>query len=270
MVLGLGVGAVEGLYDLAPRKLRNGLIGGAIGGLLGGSLFLPIQMMAGGTGMSSRAAGFAILGLAVGALIGLAQVVLREAWLTVLDGYRAGRQLILSQPVTCMGRGDHLSLPFLGPMNAELESEHVRIARQSDGSYLAEDNHSRLGTRLNNQALTSPAVLKDGDVIKFGTNFVRFNERQRRKGEAPAIQAGGFQGQVRAAPPPPPVRGAPPKPAASPVKSPATSVPPTAAPMKGPPPPAAPAKPAVSPPRPSAPPRPGSIQPPPSPPRRPN
>jgi hypothetical protein len=268
MVLGLGVGAVEGLYDMSPRKLRNGLIGGAIGGLLGGSLFVPIKnLVASDTGMSSRAAGFVILGLAVGALIGLAQVVLREAWLTVLDGYRAGRQLILSQPVTCLGRGDHLALPFMGPMNAELESEHVRIVRQAGGAYVVEDNHSRLGTRLNNQALGAPAELKDGDVIKFGTNFVRFNERQHRKGQGPAVQAGGFQGQVRAAPPPPPVRSAPPKlgaaPAASsPARAQPAAAPPAAAPLKGPAPAAAPAKPSV---RPPAPPRSGSIKPPPPP-----
>jgi len=258
MILGLGVGAVEGLYDLAPRKLRNGLIGGALGGLLGGFLFDPIRIMVGGSGMSSRATGFVILGLAVGTLIGLAQVVLREAWLTVLDGYRAGRQLILSQPVTCLGRGDHLPLPFLGPMNAELESEHTRISRQADGSYVVEDNHSRLGTRLNNQVLSAPTVLKDGDVIKLATNFVRFNERQRRTGDAPAVQAGGFQGQVRDAPPPPQRMAAPPaRPSATPGK-----------PSSSPPTPSKPAAPAVKPPSPPAPPRSGGIQPPP-PPRRP-
>jgi hypothetical protein len=255
-ILGLGVGAVEGLYDLAPRKLRNGLIGGALGGQLGGFLFDPIQKMVGGSGMSSRAAGFVILGLAVGALIGLAQVVLREAWLTVLDGYRAGRQLILSQPVTCLGRGDHLPLPFLGPMNAELESEHTRISRQADGSYVVEDNHSRLGTRLNNTALSAPTVLKDGDVIKLATNFVRFNERKHRTGDGPGIQPGGFQGQVRAAPPPPQRTAAPPaKPAAAPGKLSAS-------------PPASSKPAAAKPPAPPGPPRSGGIQPPP-PPRKP-
>ena len=39
MVLGLGVGVVEGICDRSFRKIRNGLIGGAIGGLLGGLLF---------------------------------------------------------------------------------------------------------------------------------------------------------------------------------------------------------------------------------------
>jgi hypothetical protein len=203
MIVGIGIGAVEGFYERSASKLRNGLIGGALGGLLGGALFDPIKdWIAHGSGMSSRAAAFVILGIAIGALVGLVQVVLKDAWLTVLDGYRPGRQLILSRPVTPLGRGDHLQLPFLGPMNAGVESEHVRIIRQANGSFVVEDNHSKSGTRLNNQPLTQPAMLNDGDVIKFGTNFVRFNERRRHKGQEPLTPA--FQGQVRAAPPPPP------------------------------------------------------------------
>ena len=52
---------------------------------------------------------------------------------------------------------------------------------------------SRLGTRLNNQPVQGPTPLKDGDVIKFGTNFVRFNERHKRAGqpESGAVE-GGF------------------------------------------------------------------------------
>jgi hypothetical protein len=205
VIVGLGIGMVEGLYDRSASKLRNGLIGGALGGFFGGLLFDRIQLwVAHGSGMSSRAAGFVILGLAIGALIGLVQVVLKDAWLTVLDGYRPGRQSIISRPVTALGRGDHLQLPFVGPMNATIESEHVRIVRQSNGSFVVEDNHSKLGTRLNNQPLTQPTLLSDGDVIKFGTNFVRFNERRRKEGQEPITPA--FQGQVRSAPPPPPAR----------------------------------------------------------------
>ena len=225
MIVGIGIGMVEGLYERSASKLRNGFIGGALGGLLGGLLFDPIQhWMAHGSGMSSRAAAFVMLGVAIGALIGLVQVVLKDAWLTVLDGYRPGRQLIISRPVTALGRGDHLPLPFLGPMNAGIESEHVRIVRQASGVFVLEDNHTKLGTRLNNQPLTQPTALKDGDVIKFGTNFVRFNERRRKEGQEPVSPA--FQGQVRAAPPPPPVRKSVPiAPTGAPVAPPASARP---------------------------------------------
>ena len=103
--------------------------------------------------MSSRATAFVILGVCIGALIGLAQVILRDAWLTVLDGYRPGRQLILSHAVTVVGRAEHLPLPFIGPMNKDVELEHLKILRQPNGSYLLENNRSRIGTRLNDQTV---------------------------------------------------------------------------------------------------------------------
>ena len=155
MVLGLAVGVVEGVYDRSFRKIRNGLVGGAIGGFVGGLLFDWIYNLGlTASGRSSRAAAFVVLGLSIGAAIGLAHVVFRVAWLTVVDGFRTGRQLNLTQSVTILGRGDHLPLPFLGPTNKDLEAEHLTIRRMPDGSYCLEDNHSKLGTRLNSQPLT--------------------------------------------------------------------------------------------------------------------
>jgi hypothetical protein len=203
MIMGLGVGAAEGVYERSSRKLRNGLIGGSLGGILGGLLFDPIA--GGGSGMFSQSLAFVILGLAVGALIGLTHVVLKEAWLTVVDGFRAGRQLILSQPVTVLGRGDHLPLPFLGYGGKDLESEHLRLVRQANGTYLAEDNHSRIGTRINGQLIQGPVALHDGDLIRLGTNIVRFNQSHRwarQRGEDSPGQLVASVGKI--APPPPP------------------------------------------------------------------
>jgi hypothetical protein len=206
MVLGLGVGVVEGIYDKSLAKIRNGLIGGAAGGLLGGLLFDWIyNLELHGSGRSSRAAAFVALGLLIGAAIGLAHVVFRIAWLTVVDGYRTGRQLNLTQPATILGRGEHLPLPFLGTSNRDLEVEHVTIRRMNDGSFRLEDNHTKLGTRLNSQLVSGPTQLRDGDVIRLGTNLVRFNERRRRSGEPPPeVQTADLAQPVVPMPPPPP------------------------------------------------------------------
>lgn len=105
MLVGLGIGVIEGLQERSIAKIRNGLIGGALGGLAGGLLFDPLAgLVVSATGMSSRATAFVVLGLAIGGCIGLAQVVMRQAWLTVVDGYRPGRQLLLSRPTTIIGR----------------------------------------------------------------------------------------------------------------------------------------------------------------------
>jgi hypothetical protein len=188
MIFGLGVGVVEGIYDRSFVKFRNGMLGGATGGLVGGLLFdWIVNLELTDSGRSSRAAALVVLGLSIGAAIGLAHFVFRVAWLTVVDGYGTGRQLNLTQSATILGRGDHLPLPFLGPGNMDLDSEHLSIRRMPDGSYCLEDNHSKLGTRINSQAANGLTPLKDGDIIRLGTNLVRFNQRQRSRGEAAPI-----------------------------------------------------------------------------------
>jgi len=275
MILGLAVGVVEGLYEKSPRKIRNGLLGGGLGGLLGGLLFDPVvRWTATDSGMTSRAASLVVLGMSIGGAIVLAQVVLKEAWLTVLDGYRTGRQLSLPQPVTVLGRSDNLPMPFLGPMNRDLEPEHLRIVRRPGGSYVLEDNHSRLGTRLNNQPVTDTVPLGDGDVIRLGRNLVRFNQRRRpRPQEAPPQPAarwseplGGLAAGLRPrqespAPPPPAggdlqrLQGA--RPETAPQRSPPAGPPLPPPPPSSPPPSSAPLS--------SAPPPPLSLFPPPAP-----
>lgn len=184
-VFGMGVGCAEGVYDRSLRKIRNGLVGGAAGGFVGGLMFNWIcDLSLTESGAASRAAGFVVLGFSIGAAIGLAHVVFRTAWLTVVDGHRTGRQLNLTQPLTVLGRGDHVPLPLLGPTNKDLDAEHALVRRMPDGSYCLEDNHTRLGTRLNGQVLTGATPLADGDIIRVGTNLVRFNERKRRRGES--------------------------------------------------------------------------------------
>jgi pSer/pThr/pTyr-binding forkhead associated (FHA) protein len=205
LIMGMGIGAAEGLYEHSRRKTRNGLIGGTVGGLLGGLLFGWIAQAR--LEMSGRATAFVVLGLCVGVLIGLAHVVLKEAWLTVLDGYRPGRQLILSKDTTTLGRAEHLALPFLGHADAELEPEHARILRQPDGQYCVEDNRTQIGTLVNSQPIHGPVVLRDNDLIKLGTNIVRFNHRRRdshREG-ATAGRSGPGKSLPISPPPPPPV-----------------------------------------------------------------
>ncbi len=260
MVVGVAIGAAEGIQEKSVRTCRNGAIGGALGGLLGGLLFGAISS---GSSMAGRATAFVILGIAIGALVGLAQLVLKEAWLTVVDGFRPGRELILGQTVTVLGRGDHLPLPLLGYPGRDLEAEHARITRQPDGRFLLEDNRSRLGTRLNGQPIATAMPLTDGDLIKLGSNLIRFNSRQRgsvRAAAAPAVPSAAMPGGGMAATLPPP----PPKPVVAPGSTP-RSPPPPWPPLPSAP-PAAPAPPAGSTPA-ASPNLPGGAVPPPPPPR---
>jgi hypothetical protein len=243
MVMGLGIGAVEGLYDRSWKKIRNGLIGGALGGLLGGLLFDPI-FLAVKSPMSSRAAAFVILGLCIGLLVGLAQVVLKEAWLTVVEGYRPGRQLILNREVTALGTSEKAQLPFIAFGAQGVDPLHVLVVQYQDGSYGAQDNNSRSGTLVNGERVRGAVRLQNGDVIALGRNTVRFNERfrhvQTTAGREPASRRPARKAEpelpipvavpvnvppptaVRTQPPPPPK--APPLPLGKPVYPPSRPV----------------------------------------------
>jgi hypothetical protein len=175
--IGAGIGASEGIIGRSMKKLRNGLIGGVIGGFLGGVFFYPMSKIA--TDVSSRAFAFVLLGLCVGLFIGLAQVILKEAWLTVEQGFRAGRQVILGQDQITMGTSEKASLIFIAYGAKGVEPIHLKISKQKDGGYLLEDNQSRTGTLLNGAPIGGATPLKDGDAIQFGVNVVRFNERAK-------------------------------------------------------------------------------------------
>jgi hypothetical protein len=227
-VMGMGIGAVDGLSDWSWKKLRNGLIGGALGGLLGGFLFDPIKDLAASrTGLASRAIAFTLLGACIGALIGLVQVALKEAWLTVLDGYRPGRQLILSKDVTMLGRAEHAALPFFGPLARDVEREHARILRQPGGRFVIEDGQTKAGTRVNGEPIVGQRLLRDGDLIRLGPNIIRFSERHRSASEPAAAPAPAPR--PTAAPAPRPVAVPPrPQPAPAPAAAPAAAPPVTA------------------------------------------
>jgi hypothetical protein len=184
MIMGLCIGCVEGIYDLNWRKIRNGLLSGAFGGFVGGLLFSPLSWLIGSL-MSSRAAGLVILGLCIGFLIGLAQVVLREAWLTVEEGFRACRQLVLGHQQIFLGTSEKAQLCFIAYGAKGVAPLHVSVARLQTGTYAVSDNGSQTGTFVNERRTVGWVPLRSGDVIHFGINKVRFNERQRPMSDRP-------------------------------------------------------------------------------------
>ncbi|HZZ78043.1 MAG TPA: FHA domain-containing protein [Gemmataceae bacterium] len=250
-LIGIGVGVAEGIFDRNINKIRNGLIGGAVGGFVAGLFFVPVSYIF-GSPMSSRAFAFVLLGLCIGLFIGLAQVILKEAWLTVEQGFRAGRQMILGQDEITMGTSEKSSLIFIAYGAKGVEPIHLKISKMKDGTgYMLEDNQSRTGTLLNGRPVTGPTPLQDGDAIQFGVNVVRFNERVSqgagerlpppvvKQAPMPApIPAGAIQTKPPAAPIP---TGA--------IQPPAKPVPKPAAPKPAAPKPAAAPK-AASPPQP--------------------
>ena len=195
---GLLIGASVGVFDVfaallrdrdsrgALRKVVHGLSGGALGGLLGGLLYLLLYAALGGLFgdkvdlnklWTPGAAGFVALGLCIGLLIGIAQVILKEAWLKVEAGFRPGRELIVSKGEIVIGRAEACDIGLFGDNN--VERTHARILRKGD-RYLLVDADTPAGTYLNGRRIDGPTPLRSGDEIRVGRNTLRFGERQKR------------------------------------------------------------------------------------------
>jgi hypothetical protein len=194
---GLLIGTSIGVYEilaglmrqenvtLPRRKLIKCLVGGAVGGLLGGLLALFLRNAwhkAFGDKdpdwlWSPTAWGFVALGMCIGLLVGLAQVILKEAWIKVEAGFRPGREMILSKEKTTIGRAEACDLGLFG--DPTIEKLHASII-QSGSRYFVEDAGTPGGTYLNDRPVGGRVGLNSGDLIRVGRSVLRFNERQKR------------------------------------------------------------------------------------------
>ena len=227
MAAGALVGLADGLSTLSRNRIRNGLIGGLAGGLIGGILFDPIKaLVARAAGdpslpfeITSRAAGFVAVGLCIGGAVGLTHLLLRHAWLTVLDGDRPGRQVILTASGLTLGSDPRAGLPFLRDADRSLLPTHLRIVPDRGGSFLllhaskAADADVTVVKKGIRQIYSSAdqndkgISLENDCVIICGRNSIRFNEKSTKS------EVAGPTGATSAPPRPAPVP--PPKPPAA-------------------------------------------------------
>ncbi len=230
MAAGGLIGLADGLFALSSNRMRNGLIGGLCGGLIGGILFDPIRAMVAGTAVAadptmhfeitSRAAGFVAVGLCIGGAVGLTHLLLRHAWVTVLDGDRPGRQVILTGGGLTLGSDPSAGLPFLREADRSLLPCHVRIVSGKGGSFslvagapgalaeVTDIKHDLRVTRSLEDASPNGLILNNDSVITCGRNSIRFNEKVRRadmpgSGTASIPQARPEPKPAQAPPPPP-------------------------------------------------------------------
>ena len=143
-LIGASIGAFDILNaaaakrDMRPalKKTLNGAYGGFLGGFVGGLLFglvFGIEFLP----RSDLAIGLVILGLCIGLLIGLAQVVLKEAWLKVESGFPRRPRTHADQ-----GRDDHRPCGVVRPRPVRRQ-HHRAVARP----HRAEEQPVRAGRR---------------------------------------------------------------------------------------------------------------------------
>jgi hypothetical protein len=197
LLIGMSIGVFEFVTALrqqrptkAPRaKLLKGLAGGALGGLAGGSLsgVLGEAILAilhaedRGLYWSPTAIGFVALGMCIGLMVGLSQVLFREAWIRVQSGFRAGREQLLTKDETIIGRAEGSDIALFG--DPGVERSHARIVRRGD-RFVLENIGAASATYVNDTPVQGPTALRSGDLIRVGRSVLSFGERQKRAATA--------------------------------------------------------------------------------------
>lgn len=172
---GIGPGLCPGVATHDKRRAVRGLFGGLGGGFVAGVLFDLVWALlphsAGDTGTSSRFAGDVVVGATIGLMVALVEVVLKDAWLTVISGRRNGAQFILSKTTTSIGTDDHDDVILWG--DVRIAPQHAQVQRASR-HYMFHNFSALNSTLVNGHSVGHATTLHDGDIIRLGETELVF------------------------------------------------------------------------------------------------
>jgi hypothetical protein len=175
---GSAMGLAQGIALRSKRLLIYGLLGGIVGGLLGGLLFDPIDLILLGpdkpSAAWSRLIGFAVIGLSVGGMIGVVELLARDAWLRMTQGPLTGKEFLIFKDVMKVGCSPRSDIYLF---NDPLVAEHHAILRAIGDECEVEARQSASPVLLNNRAITR-ARLRHGDNVTIGRTSFIFQQRK--------------------------------------------------------------------------------------------
>jgi len=175
---GSAMGLGQGIALRSKRLLIYGLLGGIVGGLLGGVLFDPIDAFLLGpekpSAALSRLIGFGVIGLAVGATIGIVELLARDAWLRMTQGPLTGKEFLVFKDVMNIGSSPRSDIYLFN--DSQVAENHAVLRAVGDECEI-EAKQSTSPVLLNNRSVTR-ARLRHGDNVTIGRTSFVFQQRK--------------------------------------------------------------------------------------------
>lgn len=180
-VAGMTVGLGPGIALKSSKMVFNGFIGGMIGGAIGGMLFDPINFIVSGgtlqTGAGlSRAIGLLVIGASTGLLIGMVEMLTKDAWLLMTAGPLTGKQFIVYKNPTIIGSSPKCEIYLF--KDPAIEPFHGALHIIRDG-YELEDKNTSSGIYVNGQRIKRRRLM-NGDEIQIGNVKFSFSEKEKK------------------------------------------------------------------------------------------
>lgn len=176
---GIAMGLGQGIALRSKRLLIYGLLGGIVGGLFGGLLFDPIdQILLGPDKPSahiSRLIGFGVIGASVGAMIGVVEILARDAWLRMTQGPLTGKEFLLFKDIMKVGSSPRSDIYLFNDQLVAPDHAIIRAVGDECEIEVSQRSHPVLV----NNATIRRSRLRHGDNVTIGRTVFVF---QRRKG----------------------------------------------------------------------------------------
>ena len=176
---GAAMGLGQGIALRSSRLLSYGFLGGVIGGMLGGLLFDPLDMVVLGADRVgaewARLIGFAVIGAAVGAMIGIVELLTRDAWLRMIEGPLAGKEFLMFRDVMNIGASPKSEIYLFN--DDKVAQTHATIRMVGDECEITA--RDRVHPLLVNGQNVRTSRLRHGDRIHIGDTSFLFEQRQR-------------------------------------------------------------------------------------------
>jgi hypothetical protein len=176
---GMAMGLGQGIALRSKRLLAYGFLGGIIGGLLGGLLFDPLDLVILGQDRvgaeASRAVGLIVIGAAVGAMIGVVELLTRDAWLRMTEGPLAGKEFLIFRDTMNIGASPKSEIYLFNDPGVAATHATLRVI----GDETEITARDRVQPLMVNQNVVKTARLRRGDRITIGSTSFVFEQRQR-------------------------------------------------------------------------------------------
>ncbi len=176
--VGMTMGIGQGIALRSKRLLLYGFIGGVLGGLLGGLLFDPIDLLLLGADKPSahisRLIGLAVIGAATGAMIGIVELLARDAWLRMTEGPLAGKEFLMFKDTMKLGSSPRSDIYLFN--DDQVSGLHATLRTVGDDCELENNDDAR--PALVNGRPVRTARLRHGDRITIGRTSFVFEKRQ--------------------------------------------------------------------------------------------
>lgn len=176
---GMAMGLGQGIALRSKRLLAYGFLGGVIGGMLGGLLFDPLDLVILGADRIgadiSRLVGFVVIGAAVGAMIGVVELLTRDAWLRMIEGPLAGKEFLIFRDIMNIGASPKSEIYLFN--DAGVAATHAQLRVIGDETEITATD--RVHPLVVNQNVVKNARLRHGDRIMIGSTTFVFEQRQK-------------------------------------------------------------------------------------------